>query len=168
MHFSPFMKNLQYNQINVQPKNESNMEAKLISLQVMEAKNVVCAWRTDNNDRSRDFRCGIALDTACCKYMKPYLIAVGVFDDGSTKAAGMVDFGEFNRYSEDYDEMFIFNQFLYYLTLDVAKAFVRGLMLDGDCENEDDAKECIMEDMKETGVEISDDAMEFLTGKTKA
>lgn len=48
---------------------------KLINLNVIEAKNVICVWREDC-DEHRDYSCGIALDTAALSYVIPQYIAI--------------------------------------------------------------------------------------------
>ncbi|UKK52116.1 hypothetical protein L6472_05930 [Prevotella sp. E13-17] len=139
------------------------MKPKLINLQVMEAKNVICVWREDGNNENQDFGCGIACDTAVGNYMIPSLIAIGVFEDGTTKAGGLHGFNTINE-DDGYDGMFLYNQFCYQVNLDVAKAFVRGLICCGEYKDEESAKAGVIKDMKLAGVKITDDAMVYLAG----
>ena len=44
---------------------------KLINLNVIEAKNVICVWREDC-DEDKDYSCGIALDTAAISYIRHF------------------------------------------------------------------------------------------------
>lgn len=142
--------------------------AKLINLQVIEAKNVICVWRNDEKE-DWDFLCGIALDKAEACYMIPRNIVIGTFDNGTVKAAGIFGMGDINDSGEKVDsdeewpELFLFHQFCYLINLDIAKAFVRGEIEEGKYKDEASAKDCILADMKKAGVTILDEAMEYLS-----
>ncbi len=132
---------------------------KLINLQVLEAKNAICVWRGDTDD---DFFSGIEKETAEGEYIVPNYYIVGTFDDGSVQTAGITDLGHFNR--EDPDRYFVFNQFLYKVDLYVAKCFVRG-SCSYSTRTINNAKEAILADMMQAGVNITDKAMKYLKSK---
>ena len=73
---------------------------KLINLNIIEAKNVICVWR-DDCDEDKDYSCGIALDTAAISYIIPQYIAIGTFDNGKAMAGGLLDLNEINQ-SDNY------------------------------------------------------------------
>jgi hypothetical protein len=137
----------------------------LINLQVMEAKNVVCVWREDGDDEHQYFECGIALDTAKANYMIPRYIAIGTFSDGTTKAGGLHGLNDINNNdgnSDDCGGIFLYHQFLHSIGLYDAKAFVRGLIACGEYDKVNDAKAAIIYDMNEAGVELTEDADDYL------
>ena len=142
--------------------------AKLINLQVIEAKNVICVWRNDEKE-DWDFHRGIDLDKAEARYMIPRNIVIGTFDNGTVKAAGIFGMGDINDLGEEVDSreewqgLFLFHQFCYSISLDIAKAFVRGEIEEGEYKDEASAKAGILADMKKAGVTILDEAMEYLS-----
>lgn len=134
--------------------------SKLVNFQLIEAKNAICVWRGDTDD---DFFSGIEKETAEGEYIVPNYYIVGTFDDGSVQTAGITDLGHFNR--EKPDNYFVFNQFLYKVDLNIVKSFVRDLISEGSCVCEEDAKNKVLADMQRAGVDITDDAMEYLKAK---
>lgn len=137
--------------------------AKLINLNVYDAKNMICVW----NEKSIDdgWQCGIALDDADCGFMIPKYYIVGVFDDGSSKAAGIHDLSDINQDGdEDDNDLFLFNEFVYTVGIYEAKAFVRHEINDAYCE-EDKAKAIVYEQLLESGVAITDEARRYLSSQ---
>ena len=137
------------------------MNPKLINLNVYDARNVICAWNTE--DDQLDFGCGIALETASRQFIVPQYIIVGVFDDGSTKAAGIFDFDDLN--SED--DIFTFNHIVSCVGISEAKAFVRGNISERKYDNETSAKADIYDDLVRSGVRITKDAKDYLCNRKK-
>lgn len=133
--------------------------AKLISLNVYDAKNMICVW--NENDTNLDFRYGIALDNADRGFMIPRHYVVGIFDDGTTKVAGLITLNEINKDPEG-DELFLFSEFCYYVDLYAAKAFVRHEVGDSGYE-EQEAKDAVYERLLVSGVKIDDEARQYLT-----
>lgn len=132
--------------------------AKLINLNVYDAKNMICVWNENNKDE--DFMCGIALDNALRGFMVPCHYVVGTFDDGTTKVAGLITLNDINQDSEDND-LFLFNEFCYYVDIYAAKAFVRY-----EQDNSTDlkgAKDTVYEILLRSGVTINDEARHYLT-----
>ncbi len=134
--------------------------SKLVNFQLIEAKNVICVWREDQ-DPDSSFRYGIALETALGGYALPRYILVGTFDDEDVKVGGILDLNDINI-GQDY---FLYDQFLHEVDLDIVKSFVRKLISEGSCVCEEDAKNKVLADMQRAGVDITDDAMEFLRSK---
>lgn len=135
--------------------------AKLINLNVYDAKNMICVW----NEREPDngWRCGIALDDADCGFMVPKYYVVGVYDDGSYAASGISDLTCINQSGgEDNNDLFLFNEFAYTVDICAAKAFVRHEINDTGY-NEDRAKAIVYEELLESGVAITDEARRYLT-----
>lgn len=75
---------------------------KLINLTVYDAKNMICVW--NENDTKDGYRPGIALEQAMRGFMVPRHYIVGVFDDGSSKAAGIHGLSDINQNGE-YDDL---------------------------------------------------------------
>lgn len=146
--------------------------AKLVNFQLMEASDVICVWREgDDEHKPLYFEDGIGLDTAMGNYIVPRYVAIGTFDDGTTKAGGLTHLDEINEnvgceYDDEneWPEIFIFHQFLYVLDLSTAKAFVRGKLHGMECKDEAEAKADILADMKMAGIRLTDDAREYLEG----
>jgi hypothetical protein len=134
---------------------------KLINLNVYDAKNMICVW--NESDPKFDFQFGIAREDAVRGFTVPRYYIVGVFDDGSTKAAGIDDLTSINQDGdEDYlEDLFIFNEFLYSVKLLDAKAFVRW-ELEGDRISEKEAREIVYNELLTSGVKISDEARSYL------
>lgn len=135
---------------------------KLINLNVIEAKNVICVWRDDCND-DRDFFCGIACDTTAISYVIPQYIAIGTFDNGKAMAGGLLDLNEINISANDGEEhdLFLYHQFMDYVGIDEAKALVRGGISYGEYDDEQSAKMGIYADMLRAGLKMSDEAKDY-------
>ena len=133
--------------------------AKLISLNVYDAKNMICVW--NENDTNLDFRHGIALDNADRGFMIPRQYVVGIFDDGTTKVAGLITQNEINQDPEG-TELFLFSEFCYYVDLYAAKAFVRHEVGNSGYE-EQKAKDEVYERLLVSGVKIDEKARQYLT-----
>ena len=93
----------------------------LVSLQIYDAKNVICAWNEENDEIHPTS--GIMSRDAERDYLVPNLIAVGVFDDGSVQAAGLQKWDDIN--TDDYGDLFCFKYIIEYVDYYYAKAFVR-------------------------------------------
>jgi hypothetical protein len=135
---------------------------KLINLNVIEAKNVICVWR-DDCDEDKDYACGIALDTTAISYIIPQYIAIGTFDNGKAMAGGLLDLNEINN-SDNYGKehgLFLYHQFMDYVGIYEAKALVRGGIFDGEYNNEQSAKVGIYADLLRAGLKLSDEAKEY-------
>ena len=140
--------------------------AKLINLNVYDAKNMICVWNENNPEL--DYQCGIALEDAERGFMVPRHYVVGIFDDGSTKAAGIFSLTEVNQSVnedfDDYHELFLFDEFAYVVDVLGATAFVRlELANNGNKISEKEAKDNIYARLLESGVELTDNAREYLT-----
>jgi hypothetical protein len=135
---------------------------KLINLNVIEAKNVICVWREDC-DEHRDYSCGIALDTAALSYVIPQYIAIGTYDDGTPMAGGLLglnDINDHDYYDKEYG-LFLYHQFMSYVGIYEAKALVRGEISVGMYDDEQSAKVGIYADLLRAGLEISDEAKDY-------
>lgn len=129
----------------------------LINLNVYPAHNIICVWNENNEDWS--FMSGIALDDAERGFMIPRYIVVGVFSDGTTKAAGIFGYNDINR--NDSDDLFLYDEFLDFVDIDAAKAFVRFEVSQG--TEETDAKNIVLSGLRESGVEIHLKAEKYLS-----
>lgn len=130
--------------------------AELINLNVYPAHNIICVWNENNEDWPSDS--GIALDDAERGFMIPKYIIVGVFSGGTTKAAGVFGYNDINR--TDSDELFLYDEFLEFVNINWAKAFVRFEV--GQDAEETDAKNIVLSKLKESGVEINKEAEMYL------
>ena len=146
--------------------------SKLVNLQLLEAKNVICVWREDDGFREAEkelnneygkvgFAYCLESINAEANYMIPRYIAVGTFMDGEAKVAGISDLNSINNKNGNSD-IFLYDDFLHKIDHHTAKAFVRFLVADGDYDTETDAKKAVLLDMREAGVEITEDAMLYL------
>lgn len=135
----------------------SETMAKLINLNVYDAKNMICVW--NENDPDESWRCGIACDDSDCGFMIPMYYVVGVYDDGTTKAGGIHNLDEINDLGAD---LFLYNEFCYCVTDVEARAFVRHEIGDSNCD-EDQAKDIVYEKLQKSGVRITDNARRYLT-----
>lgn len=129
---------------------------KLINLNVYPAQNIICVWNENKQGWPSD--CGIALDDAERRFMIPKYIVVGVFSDGTTKAAGIFGYNELNR--TDYYSLFLYDEFLDFVNINWAKAFVRFEVSQG--AEETDAKNFVLSELEESGVEIDEEAEMYL------
>ena len=135
--------------------------AKLINLNVYDAKNMICVW--NENNPNEDFRCGIALDDALRGFLVPRHYIVGVFDDGTAKVAGLQTL---NDISFELLDMFMFNEFCYHIDLYAAKAFVRMELLDNsNHKDKKSAKDAVYAELLKSGVTIEEEARQYLTSK---
>ena len=135
---------------------------KLINLTVYDAKNMICVW--NENEPNAGYQQGIALEEAVRGFMVPRHYVVGVFDDGSTKAAGIHNLTVINQDEEDViDELFLYDEFAYYVDIFGAKAFVR-LELDnyGNKISEKEARDNVYKKLLKSGVKIEDEARNYL------
>ena len=132
---------------------------KLINLNVYDAKNMICVW--NEKYANRTYRQGLKEDDANCGFMVPRHYVVGVFDNGKTKAAGIFTLNDLNEY-----ELFMYNEFCYHVNSDLAKAFVRHEIMNGD-ENgeisEYTAKCRVYNELLSSGVKISEEAKEYFS-----
>ena len=136
---------------------------KLINLNVYDAKNMICVW--NNNEPNADYQYGIALEDACVGFNVPQYYVVGVFDDGSSKAAGIYNLSEINQDGEDEDlgGLFVFDEFAYYVDILCAKAFVRWeLAQNGNQISEKEAMDNVYKELLASGVKIDDEARNYL------
>ena len=135
---------------------------KLINLTVYDAKNMICVW--NENEPNAGYQQGIALEEAVRGFMVPRHYVVGVFDDGSIKAAGIRNLTVINQEEEDViDELFLYDEFAYYVGIFGAKAFVR-LELDnyGNKISEKEARDNVYKKLLKSGVKIDDEARNYL------
>lgn len=135
--------------------------AKLININVTEAKGVICVWREDTLGEKCDFEYGIASESSLGNFMIPRYVLVGVFDDGTTKAAGVHNLNQLNLPGDE--NLFLYDEFLHYVDIFSAKAIVRGLVSDGDYRDEPSAKEGMFAELTRSGVEMSRETIEYLT-----
>lgn len=131
---------------------------KLINLNIIPANGVICVSREDM-DMDFPFRSGIQSDEAMGSFSIPRYIVIGTFDDGSVRAGGILTLNEINRHHKDYKYLFLRDQFLHNITIYDAMAFVR---CDARYENEDSVKKMVYKHLVEAGVEIWEDAKEYL------
>ena len=135
---------------------------KLINLNVIEAKNVICVWREDCDEHT-DVFCGIALDTTVISYMIPRYIAIGTYSDGTPMAGGLLglnDINDHDYYDKEYG-LFSYHQFMSYVGIYEAKALVRGEISVGMYDDEQSAKVGIYADLLRAGREIADKAKDY-------
>ena len=135
---------------------------KLINLTVYDAKNMICVW--NENEPNSGYLYGIALEEAVRGFMVPRHYVVGVFDDGSTKAAGIHSLTVINQDEEEViDELFLYDEFAYYVDMLGAKAFVRlELAQNGNQISEKEARDNVYKRLLASGVEIEDEARNYL------
>jgi hypothetical protein len=136
---------------------------KLINLTVYDAKNMICVW--NENEPKYGYLCGIALEDACVGFTVPQYYVVGVFDDGSSKAAGIRSLSEINQNgeSDNLDGLFTFDEFAYYVDILCAKAFVRWeLAQNGNLISEKEAMDNVYKSLLTSGVKIDDEARNYL------
>lgn len=148
--------------------------SKLINLQILEAKDVICGSVVSPADKTEDndFWDDIQKDTAKRDYTVPSHIIVGVFDDGSTKVAGIESLNVLNH-NIDADNLersysygiFYYNTIIDRVGINEAKAFVRYELNGHDDIKEEiicDAKRTIYEDLLKSGVIIEEEARYYL------
>lgn len=136
---------------------------KLINLTVYDAKNMICVW--NDKEPKYDYQYGIALEDATCGFMVPQYYVVGVFDDSSSKAAGIYNLSVINQDVEDDDlgGLFVFDEFAYYVDIWDVKAFVRWeIAQNGNTISEKEARDNVYKRLLTSGVEIEDEARNYL------
>ena len=144
--------------------------SKLIQLQVLEAKNVICGSVVSPMNKTDDFWENIDKDTAKRDYTVPSHIIVGVFDDGSTRVAGIENLNVLNRdmdeddldgsYNYDYG-IFYYDTIISEVGLAEVKAFARYYQ-DTDGTIHKNVKAQIYEDLLRSGVKIDEEAKDYL------
>ena len=140
-------------------KNRNTM-AKLINLNIIEVKNVINVWVENEEDEHRYYRGGLSLETAERGFMVPQYVAVGVFDDGSTKAGGLLDLNQINADPDD-ELLFMYDQFVYYVDLPLAKAFVRNECTQDGHTDDLKSKAEVYSQLLRSGVELSTEARQY-------
>ncbi len=133
---------------------------KLINLNVYDAKNMICVW--NEKYANRTYKQGLKEDDANCGFMVPRHYVVGVFDSGDTKAAGIFSLNDLNEY-----ELFMYNEFCYHVDYNLAKAFVRHEIINGDSNgeiSEHTAKCRVYKELLSSGVSISKEAENYFSG----
>ena len=136
---------------------------KLINLTVYDAKNMICVW--NKNEPNADYQQGIALEEAVRGFMVPRHYVVGVFDDGSSKAAGIFDLSDINQNGDNdgLEELFLYDEFAYDVDILGAKAFVRlELANNGNQISEKEARDNVYNRLLTSGVEIEEEARNYL------
>ena len=136
---------------------------KYIYLNVIKAENVICVWREDGINADCD--CGIALDDAERHFMVPRYIAVATFADGTAHAAGLFDLNVIN---EAGGNVFLYDEFCHAVGLNLARAFVRGAIKNGEYSKETDAKAGIYDELSSAGVYITPKAEAYLKNKEQS
>ena len=133
---------------------------KLINLNVYDAKNMICVWNEKNPDEG--WECGIALDDADCGFMIPRYYVVGVYDNGSSAAAGIFDLTDINQSEDEFDsDLFLYNEFAYTVNINAARAFVNHERGNSGC-SEKEARDTVYELLLKSGVEIEEEARQYL------
>lgn len=134
---------------------------KLINLTAYEAKNMICVW--NENEPNNDYQLGIALEDAMRGFMVPRYYVVGVFDDGSSKAAGILNLSDINQNGEydDLEQLFLYDEFAHYVDIWGAKAFVR-MELSDNGNSEKEARDNVYNRLLTSGVKIDDEARSYL------
>lgn len=133
--------------------------AKLINLNVYDAKNMICVWNETYPDDG--WTCGLGLEDTDCGFMIPRYFVVGIFDNGTTKVGGISDLYEINDYPE-FEDLFLYNEFCRRVDFHAARAFVNHEKGDSGC-NVREAKATVYELLLKSGVEINNEARRYLT-----
>jgi hypothetical protein len=136
---------------------------KLINLTVYDAKNMICVW--NENEPKAGYQSGIALEDAVRGFMVPRHYIVGVFDDGSSKAAGIFNLSEINKNGGDdnLEQLFLYDEFVYHIDILGAKAFVRLELANyGNKISEKEARDNVYKRLLTSGVNIDDEARSYL------
>ena len=136
---------------------------KLINLTVYDAKNMICVW--NENEPDDGYQQGIASEEAMRGFMVPRHYVVGVFDDGTSKAAGIFNLSDINQNGEDDDleQLFLYDEFAYYVDIFGAKAFVRLELANcGNKISEKEARDNVYKSLLTSGVNIDDEARSYL------
>lgn len=143
--------------------------SKLINLQILEAKNVICGViepksAKEYGEFGEDFWRGIGLDDAERAFIIPSHIIIGIFDDGSTKCAGIKSLNilndPMNLDDDSFSNLFYYDTIIYKVGLLEVKSFVRYYQEND--ETEEETKEDIYEDLLMSGVKIDDEAKDYL------
>lgn len=145
---------------------------KLINLQVLEAKNVICGEVIPDKDKEKGVRFYQGLYKENCQraFMVPSHIIIGVFEDGTVRAAGIQDLNILSIYGQYKDNMeeglFYFDDFVYNIDIKKAEAIVRYYLYDesfGDTEEE--IKSNIYNKLLKSGVTITEEARMYFTSE---
>jgi hypothetical protein len=121
---------------------------------------VINVWVENEDDVLRPYEAGILLDTAERGFMVPRYVAVGVFDDGTTKAGGLIDLNQIN--SRDDDEiLFLYDQFANYVDLPLAKALVRNECSEDGHTDDVKSKANVYSRLLQSGVDLSTEAVQY-------
>jgi len=132
--------------------------SKLINLNIIHANNEICVWREDV-DEKLPFRKDIESNEAMGDFDVPRYIVVATFDDGSVRVGGVCTLNEINGNNQNYDWLFRRDQFLHFVTLYDAMAFVRYYAR---IETESSAKKIVYDGLIRAGVTIWNEAKEYL------
>lgn len=142
---------------------------KLVSFQILEARNVICIY----NGAGRDVFSEVQCDDAEEDFIVPSHIVVGVFDNGVMKMAGVEDFGHILLYANNtnqvnyaingYENLFLYDLLVQKVGIYLAKSFVRGYLNDGNYGNDEHLIKCIVyEQLLRSGVTIAKEAERWL------
>lgn len=139
---------------------------KLINFNYRETpKGVICCWEDSDND------------WIFTGYIIPKFIITAIFDDGTMRIAGINGIRDFNQLCKSHiglrdidndifdlelDGLLCYDEFTDFVDLDMAKGFVQWNLYRG-YESEELAKQIALEDIKSSGIEISSEALEYLS-----
>ena len=141
---------------------------KLINLQVLEAKNVICGV---NVDYDGDFWRGIACKGAKRAFIIPTHTIIGLFDDGTVRVAGINNLNLLNKPLDTdspgnplHHNAFYYNAIIDEVGISEAEAFVRYYLdgFDATRKQIKASKKEIYEKLVESGVKITDEAKDYL------
>ena len=151
--------------------------SKLIQLQVLEAKNVICGTEIPKRDKEygnygEDFWYGINSDDAQRDFNIPSHIIIGLFDDGSVRVAGIDSLNLLNEplntdnLSDSFHPtIFFYDTIINKVGIHEAKAFVRYCLngwKNATQKQIKGAKKEIYEELLRSGVKIDDEAKDYL------
>ena len=144
---------------------------KLINFNYRETpKGVMCYW--EESDR----------DWIFTGYIIPKYIITAIFDDGTMRIAGIKGISDFNQlckkhidrwrdikddiFDSELDGLLCYDEFTEFVDLDKAKGFVQWNLYRG-YESEELAKQIALEDIESCGLEITSEALEYLSHKNR-
>jgi len=140
----------------------------LINFNFREApKGVLCYWK--DRDDGREF----------LGYIIPKYIITAIFDDGTMRIAGIRGMWEFNQlcqehlkrwsdredtFDEELNGLLCYDVFAEYVDLDMAKGFVQYDLVGKTTSNYNvsKAKNSVLKDLRSCGIEIEQEALEYL------
>ena len=139
---------------------------KIVDLKIIKANGFVCTCNEDKGGNNADEHfCkgygGVGLPTARRGYMIPTHIIVGIFNDGSIRAAGIQRLNDLNEHGNDYNELFLYDNIEGLINEDFAKALVRDWKETGEYETLIECKNEIYKDLRDACVKISSGAERF-------